>query len=229
MSGGSRRRSSASSLRISLPGTVTHSGSSGRVRRRARPRAGCMMQEDDHEIVVIPTTTTASWRRIDGVELLADPGDVEDALGDDRTAHQRTELDPEERHHGDQRVAQAVLAQDRPSGRPLARAVRMKSAPKVSSRLCARQPQHVGQGQRRQHEGRHEVAPSASPPRYPAGATSPSFTPKNHCTMNAEHEHRDGDEHQGAGQGELVEQPALAPGGDDADRDAQRRSRSRTP
>ena len=46
------------------------------------------------------------------VDVIADPVDVEDALGDDGTTHKGTEVIPDEGDHGDEGVAQGVHSHD---------------------------------------------------------------------------------------------------------------------
>ena len=72
----------------------------------------------------MPTTSGPSSVRMPRNRLKPDAGDVEDALGDDRAAHQVAQVDAEEGDHRDQRVAQHVHADDPALGQALGRAVR---------------------------------------------------------------------------------------------------------
>ena len=84
--------------------------------------------------IVRPTSTGRS-RPSAADDDLASPGRaVEDGLGEDRGADERAEVDADEGDHRDHRVAQRVCSGDLAARcRPLARAVRMKSAWPTSS------------------------------------------------------------------------------------------------
>ena len=66
-----------------------------------------------------PTTSRAFAQADALVDLVADAVDVEDALGDDRAAHQGAEVGADERDDRDQRVAQQVDADHPAPGQAL--------------------------------------------------------------------------------------------------------------
>ena len=73
-----------------------------------------------------PWMTGRSFSLIAGEDVLADAGQREDLLDDQRAAQQVPELDADDGDRGAQRVLQGVLADDRRGVlRPFATAVRM--------------------------------------------------------------------------------------------------------
>ena len=82
-----------------------------------------------------PSTAGRSCRNTESMAMKPRPVDVEHALGDHRAADEQRHVEAEHRHDRRQARAQAVPEITLRSDSPLARAVRMKSSPIVSSML----------------------------------------------------------------------------------------------
>src|SRR5699024_3513039 len=126
---------------------------------------------DDHRALAV----------VDGAEQQrADAADVEDALGDDRAAHQRTQVRADERDHRDQGVAQDVPGDHAAAGEALGgRGAHVVRGRDLGDR-GAGQSQHIGEGDRAEHApGTNRFCQDGSRPTF-TGATS-SCTPSTNC------------------------------------------------
>jgi hypothetical protein len=132
--------------------------------------------------------------------------DVEDPLGDDRTAHQRADVGADEGDHGDQRVAQQVADDDPVPGQALGDRRADVVGPLVLRDGGAGQPGDVGEGHGGEDQAGHDQLVVTS---VAHGRTDPlPLDAEQQLEQQTGDEGRYGDHHQGGQQHPGVDGPA---------------------
>ncbi|MPM26784.1 hypothetical protein SDC9_73289 [bioreactor metagenome] len=151
------------------------------------------------------------------VDEVTDAVDVEDPLGHDRTAHQRTEVVADIGDDRDQRVAQGVHA-DRPAtSQPLRLRGPDVVGPEVLHQVGPGQPRDIGHRDRPEHQaGQHQLPPGA---RCGGDREDPQLDAEDQLGEGTDDEDRHRDDHQAADRHQGVGPPAASHPGPDAGRD----------
>src|SRR6478609_9168735 len=180
-------------------------------------------QVDDDEDGHRPDDGGAVTRPDRVVDVATDPGDVEDALGDDGAAEQRAEVEADEGDDGDQRVAHGVQADGAAPGEALGHRGAHVVGPQVLGEVGAGQSGDVGQRQRAEHHGGQQQLVDRRVRRGDGDREQAQLDPEEVLRQTADDEDGDRDHDQGRHQDQVVEEPALLDAGQDSREDAEDR------